>query len=150
MNKSELEKFILVARTKTYAAAINKSESILSGSRQYEYSEGEYLYRDIYYIGNGLFPGVEVVYYKERPVWSMTYFGDFSKMTEEQADKTLRRALIDLWDKTRTYNYVEKDYDSYRYICDGNGTIDELKGRESILIDDKEVYFFDYQGGFIG
>lgn len=149
MNKNELEKFILVARTKTYAGAINKAIATLPGSRQYEYCEGDYSYRDIYYMGNGLFPGIEVVYFKEKPVWSMTYFGDFSKMTEERADQTLRQALIDLWDETRINNYVEKDYGDYKYICDGSGTIDQLKGRESILIDDREVYFFDFQGGFI-
>jgi len=150
MDKNELERFLLIARTKTYAGGLNKVDPVLSGSKQHEYSEGDYLYRDIYYMGNGLFDGVESVYFKEKPIWSMTYFGDYSKMSENRSDETLRQALIDLWDKTRIYNHVEKDYDDYKYICNGSGTIDKMKGHELILINNEEVHFFDYQGGFIG
>ncbi len=150
MNKKELEKFLLKARTKTYASADGKSEAILPGSVQYEYAEGDFLYRDIYYIGNGIFPGLETIYLKDTPVWSMSYFGDFSGMTEEQADSMLRKALMDNWELTRIYNRVEKDYDDFKYICDGQGTIDELTGTEEIYVRNKKVYFFYYAGGFIG
>jgi hypothetical protein len=93
VNKNDLEKFLLKSRTKTYAAAIGKSGPLLPGSVQYEYNEGDYSYRDVYYIGNGIFPGLETILYKENPVWSMSYFGDFSKMTEEQADTMLRKGV---------------------------------------------------------
>jgi hypothetical protein len=150
VNKQELEKFLLKMRTKTYASGQGKVEPLLPGSVQYEYSEGEYSYRDVYYIGNGVFPGLETVFYKGDPVWSMSYFGDFSEMTEEQADSMLRKALIDNWESTRIYNHVEKDYGDFRYICNGNGSIDEVSGTEEIYVDDRKVYFFYYAGGFIG
>ncbi len=150
MNKQLLESFLLKARSKTYAAADSKSKSILSGSVQYEYEDGDFLYRDIYYIGNGIFSGLETIYFKDAPVWSMSYFGNFSKMTEEQADEMLRKALIENWDKTRTYNLVEKDYGDFTYSCDGQGSIDELSGTEEIHVGDDTVFFFYYAGGFIG
>jgi len=150
MKKDELEKFLLNARTKTYAAAEGKTEVILPGSDQYEYSEGDFIYRDIYYTGNGIFSGLETVYFKATPVWSMSYFGNFSKMTEKQADGMLRKALMDNWETTRIYKWVEKDYGDFKYMCDGVGTLDELSGTEEIYANDKKVYFFYYAGGFIG
>jgi hypothetical protein len=150
MNKNELEKFLLQARTKTYAAAIGKSKSLLPGSVQYEFENGDFSYRDVYYIGNGIFPGLETIFYKGKPVWSMSYFGDFSKMTEEQADNMLRKSLMELWDTARIYKRVEKEYESFKYICDGSGSIDELEGTEEIYVGDERVYFFYYAGGFIG
>ncbi len=152
MNKDELEKFLLRARTKTYAAAEGKLEPLLPGSVQYEYKdeEGAFSYRDIYYIGNGIFPGLETVFYKGKPAWSMSYFGDFSKMTEEQTDKMLRLALTELWETTRIYNRVEKDYPAFKYICNGSGTIDQLEGTEEIYAGNDRLYFFYYAGGFIG
>lgn len=150
MKKDELENFLLNARTKTYAAAAGKLEALLPGSVQYEYSDGDFSYRDVYYIGNGVFPGLETVFHKDKPVWSMSYFGDFSKMTEEQADNMLRKALMELWETTRTYRLVEKDYKNFRYICEGSGSIDELEGTEEIYVGKDKVYYFYYAGGFIG
>jgi hypothetical protein len=150
MNKAELEKFLLKSRTQTYAAAKGKSNSLLPGTVQYDYNDGDFSYRDVYYIGNGIFPGLETVFFQDKPVWSMSYFGDFSKMTEEQADQMLRPALMDLWETTRIYHKVEKDYDNFSYKCAGEGTIDELSGTEEIYTRNEKLYFFTYMGGFIG
>ena len=150
MDKDELEKFLLQARTETYAAATGKSDALLPGSVQYEYKDGSFLYRDVYYIGNGIFPGLETVFYNEKPVWSMSYFGDFSKMTEEQTDNMLRKSLMELWETTRIYKRVEKDYENFKYICEGSGSIDKLEGTEKIYIGKEQVYSFYYAGGFIG
>lgn len=150
MDKRELLQTLLTFRTKTYAAGTGKVKAALDGSVQYEHTEGSWLYRDIYFIGNGIFPGIETLYYNDKPVWSMSYFGDFSSMTEEQADTMLRKALIDTWETTRIYNNVEKDYGAFQYVCAGQGTIDELSGTEEIYVDGKKVYFFYYAGGYIG
>lgn len=150
MDKKQLENFLLEARAKTYAGDSQKSESLLPSSVQYDYESGDFSYRDVYYIGNGRFPGLETVYFKSAPVWSMSYFGDFSKMTEEQVDKMLRKALSENWQKTRLYHTVEKDYDDFVYRCDGSGSIDMVEGSEGITVDDETVFYFYYAGGFLG
>ena len=150
MDKIELEKFLLKARTKTYAAGTSKSDPLLPGSVQYEFTDGDFSYRDVYYIGNGIFPGLETIFYKDKPVWSMSYFGDFSTMTEEQVDSMLRKALMELWETTRIYKQIDKDYGEFTYTCNGSGTIDELEGTEEIHVGKDRVYFFYYAGGFIG
>ena len=150
MDKKDLLQFLLSARTKTYAAANGSTEALLDGSVQYEYRKDNWFYRDVYFIGNAIFPGLETVYYKNKPVWSMSYYGNFSKMSEEEADTMLRRALIDNWKTTRIYKKVEKDYGNFTYFCDGNGSIDELGGTEEITVKGKLVYHFYYAGGYIG
>ena len=150
MTNETIEAFLLSARTKTYAGASAKAEPLMPGSVQYDFAEGDFSYRDTYYIGNGIFPGLETVFYKGKPVWSMSYYGDFSKMTEEQADTMLRRALTDLWQTTRMYSHVEKDYTDFRYLCEGNGSLEKLDGTEEIWVGNNEVFHFYYAGGLIG
>ncbi len=150
MNENDLETFLLKVRTKTYAAGTGKTDPLLPGSVQYEHVDGDYSYRDIYYLGNDIFPGLETVFYKGKPIWSMSYYGNFSGMTEEQADTMLRKALVDVWETTRIYKHIEKDYGDFRYVCAGKGSIDEVSGTEEIFVGDKRVYFFYYAGGFIG
>jgi hypothetical protein len=142
--------FCLRARTRTYAAQVGRTEPLLPASEQFEFADGAWLYRDVFYQGNGLFSGLETVFHEGRPVWTMAYFGDYSRMTEQQADGMLQPALMALWDTTRTHVHVDKELPGYRYTCAGEGSAGQLKGREEILVDERMVYWFEYAGGFIG
>jgi len=150
MNEKIL-KFLLEARTKTYAGAGGAVEPVFKGSKQLEYREEDWFYRDLYYTGKGIFTGVEVVHFKDKPVWSMAYYGNFKKMTEEEIDKILRRALIKNSQTTRTWKKVEWQEGDYKYVCepDFEGSIEELAGVEKISKSGKEVYSFFYAGGII-
>jgi len=151
-DKVKLQEFLLEARTKTYAGDGGKVEPAFAGSFQLEYKEGKWSYRDIYYTGNGIFTGLEVVYFKEKPAWSMSYFGDFRKLTEEEIDRILRKALMENWQTVRTWNYVEWELENYKYVCqpDSKGSIDEVAGTEKIFKAGEQVYSFYYAGGFMG
>lgn len=152
INKEELLQFLLEARTKTYAGAGGKTKPVFEGSDQLEYKKGDWLYRDLYYTGNGIFMGIEVVHHQGKPVWAMSYYGNFKEMTEEEIDKILRKALTENWQTVRIWKKVEWVEDNYKYICepDFEGSIDELGGAEKVFKGNKEVYRFFYAGGFIG
>lgn len=150
MDKKKLTDFLLKARTKTYAGEAGKVKPAFKDSYQLEYKDENWSYRDVYNNGNGLFMGFETIYLQDKPVWSMSYYGNFQKMTEEEIDKILRRALIDKWKTARLWNDVKYDIGNYRYTCEGSGNIDELEGTENVFKDGKQVYFFFYAGGFIG
>jgi len=151
MDKEKLTNFLLKARTKTYTGAGGKVEPVLKGSKQLEYQENDWLYRDVYYSGNGIFMGIEVVHFENNPVWAMSYYGNFKKMTEEELDKILREALMKNWQITRIWKKVEWEKDGYKYICqpDFEGSIDEMAGLETISKRGKEVYRFFYAGGIL-
>lgn len=152
MDKNKILEFLLKARTKTYAAAMGEVEPALPGSVQYQYKEDSYLYRDVYNIGNGIFMGIETVYFNNKPVVSMSYFGNFKQITEAEADNVLRKALMDNWDKARLWHHAEWKKENYKYVCepDRTGNLDEFSGSETITKDGEQVYYFYYAGGFIG
>ena len=152
MNKVKLQEFLIKARTKTYASGEGKVKPVLLGSVQLEYKEKGWLYRDVYFIGNGIFAGLETIYFQKKPVWSMSYFGNFKSLSEEEIDRILRKALTENANKTRLWNLVEWEFENYKYICeaDSKSNINELGGSEKILKNDQQVYFFYYAGGFIG
>jgi len=96
--------------------------------------------------------GLETIYHQNKPVLSISYFGNFRGMTEDEIDKMLRRALLDNWKTTRLWYKVEKDYKDFVYVCtpDYEGNIEEFAGAEEIYKNNKKVYKFYYAGGLIG
>lgn len=151
MNKNELINFLLKARTKTYAGDGGKVEPVFKDSTQLEYGESNWLYRDVYYTGKGIFMGLEIIYFQDKKVWGMSYYGNFEKMTEEEVDSILRSALVDNWEKARTWQKVEWQKGDFKYICEpsSGGSIEEMSGTEKILKNNKEVYYFYYAGGLL-
>lgn len=152
MDKKKLLQFLLKARTKTYAGSGSGVSPSLKGSKQLEYKEGAWLYRDVFYVGKGIFTGLEVVHYQNKPVWSMSYYGNFKKMTEEETDKILRGALVANWNTARIWKYVEWQKGDYEYICqpDFGTSIEGFGGGETISKKGKDVYSFFYAAGLIG
>lgn len=145
-----LANFLLAARTKTYAGSGGIVEAALAGSKQLEYAEGDWLYRDVYYVGKGLFTGLETIYFAGKPVWSMSYFGDFTQMTEEEIDRTLRVALIEKKDTARLWLRIDHTIEDYEYSCEGTGSIEKMSGVEMAKKSGQKVYHFQYAGGIIG
>lgn len=151
MNKIELEKFLYEARTKTYAGAGGKVESALLGSTQLEYSKGDWLYRDVYYTGKNTFAGLETIYFSEKPVFSVSYYGNWGEMTEQEIDDILRGALM-ANPETRSYKNVEWSKNGFEYSCTPDSfseSINEIGGYESITKDKEEVYRFYYAGSLL-
>jgi len=151
IDAKELQKFLIEARINTYAGGKGKVGATLAGSDQLEYKTGNWLYRDVYYTGRGIFMGLETVYFGDKPAWSMSYYGNFKKMSEKEIDRILRKALIKNSQRTRLWNHIEWESENYKYICapDFRGSMDELAGSEKVFKGNEEVYSFYYAGGLI-
>lgn len=152
MDKNKLLKFLIDARTKTYVSGGNKVVPAFPGGHQYEFKDGDWLYRDFYNLGNGIFMGLETICLKDKPVWSNCYYGNFKEMTEEEVDKILRGALVANKDKARLWYEVKWTKENFSYLCsaDSDGSLDEMSGTEEIYKGKTKVYFFFYAGGMIG
>lgn len=147
--KKELISFLLEARTKTYAGSEGYVKPLFKDSKQLEYKKGKWFYRDIYYVGPKSFMGLETIYYQNKSIFSMSYFGNFKGITENELDKILRKALIKNWQKARIWKRVEWKEEEYKYIClpDFKGSINEFAGLEKISKKDRDIYTFFYGGG---
>ncbi len=151
MDLKELEQFFYIARSKTYAADGKKMKALLSGSDQFEYKDGDWLYRDVYYTGKNKFTGLEAIYYKNKPVFSVSYYGNWGKMTEKEIDNILRGALIANYE-TRSYKHIKWQKDDFKYDCIPDSfskSINEIGGYESIAKNGEEIYKFYYGGSIL-
>lgn len=132
------------ARSRTYAGNAGKTKALFTGSTQYEFNEGRLMYRDVYYVGRGRFVGMEAIYEGDIVLWSMSYFGDFSRLTEVEADTVLRKALSEKKDTARLWLKEVWKSGEYEYVCQGHGNMSEFEGTEYILKSGTQVYRFTY------
>lgn len=146
-NSEELKNFIAEARKYTYAGGGKAvGNPFLTGSYQLEFRKGDYFYRDIYFAGKKNFAGQEVVYLRQKPIWSMVYCG-FAEPPE--ATDFLKKSLLNLAEKCRFYEECEFEEGEFKYENEGEGTMEQFHGKESISIDKEKVYKLRYQGGSI-
>ncbi|MHA2220172.1 MAG: DUF5680 domain-containing protein [Candidatus Hodarchaeales archaeon] len=150
-----LEDFLIKAKKNTYASQGDNAsvEPLLPGTKQLEYQEGDFFYRDIY-VGMSYFVGQEIIYFKNNPIWSMCYAGGVEENVTEESDiMQVYRYLRVVLGKVSKENIfrgpkIVKD-DDKEYINESDGTIESFSGSEYITINGKRVYHLHYSGGII-
>ena len=149
-NAKDIEKFLIRARTNTYAGSGGKVEALLEDSKQLEYKEDLWMYRDVYFTGKHTFVGLETIYNNNKAVFSMSYYGNWGTMTEQEIDNILRNALIENHE-TRLYKNIEWKKDGFTYNCspDLNEGIEEIGGTETITREGEQVYVLYYAGSIL-
>lgn len=146
----DIEKFIIEARAETYAGSNGTVNAVLNGSKQLEYKNGSLLYRDVYYTGKNNFYGIETIFDDGKPVFGMSYYGNWGDMTEREIDDILRGALI-FNPKTRLNKEIEWRNGDFIYNCapDITDGINEIGGAETISKNGEQIYVFYYAGGML-
>ncbi|MGA2185518.1 MAG: DUF5680 domain-containing protein [Bryobacteraceae bacterium] len=154
-SREELVKFLVKAKVNTYAGAGDNAtvkSPLLPGTHQLEYSEGPFSYRDIY-TGEAMFAGQEIVYYRGKPVWTMSYAGNIpADVSKDDVD-----ALVRLLHKALMGVPAEIPYRGPRLLQDGaytycnrpEGRLDSFFGRETIARGDTVLYALVYGGGLV-
>lgn len=71
---NQLSHFLVKAKKETYANKSGKIDSYRKASHDYFYQDDTYQYL-VSFVGSSKFAGEEVVYEKDRAVWSMNYYG---------------------------------------------------------------------------
>lgn len=153
-NLNQLAKFLVKAKTQTYASDGKEITAQRPGFSELEFKDGDFEYRDSY---SGFFqaPGQEVVRYKGEPAWVMAYSGGMEKKYHgnvEFAKKTfsfLKQALLKV-EELKPFrgpdNLKEGDWE---YINKTEGDITNFRGQEYILYKGEKVFVQDYIGGLI-
>ena len=148
----ELIHFLLHAKHRTYAGQGDDASvtPLLPGSLQLEYREPPFFYRDIYF-GMASFVGQETAYFRERPVWSLSYAGgvapEISVRDEVRAIYAFLRQALQLVTYERPYRGPQFYHaGSYRYLDASQGDITRFHGEEMIMSGGKRVYELRYSG----
>lgn len=151
----ELIHFLLHAKRQTYAAQDDEASAapLLSGSKQLEYYEAPFFYRDIYF-GMASFVGQETVYFRERPIWAMSYAGGTLPTISDPHEihhiyTFLRQALQQVVYERPFRGPQRYHVDPYRYLDSTQGDITRFRGEEIIMNGDKRIYELRYAGSLL-
>ena len=153
--RRQLAGFLVAAKRQTYAGldgAVQPATPLLFGSKQLEFEQGVWRYRDIYF-GSASFSGMETVSENDRIVWAMSYAGGIARegldRQETSIYRFLREALL-LVEPNRPMRGPEVlERGRLCYRCDVEGALDRFKGRELVVEDGRLLYELHFSGGLI-
>jgi hypothetical protein len=151
INKEELRSFLVKAKKATYAAgddAIPVKEA--DGSTTLVFEDGGYRYRDNYFGGEP-FGGREVVFFHDKPIYMMVYYGSVGKQVNDFKGVygVLMNALKLVPAENPFRGPEEYTEDKMVYRNSFTGGVERFFGEESISNDGREIYHAEYTGGFI-
>jgi len=151
LNMQGLDLFLVAAKKATYAAA-DKDREIkeADGSTSLFFTNGGWKYHDNYFGGEP-FGGREVVFFENKPIWMMMYYGRVVDRGDsvEPVYGVLRQALSKV--------SLDKPFRGPEmYVADGleyhnkvTGTSENFFGEEVITRQGKEIYRASYVGGLV-
>jgi hypothetical protein len=144
--------FLKKAKKHTYASlSAERVDSSRIGSKDYEYTEGEFMYHDTYFGGTA-FIGEEIVYESGVPIWGMNYYGQVldDTITEDDIDVSLRGALSqDPGDMLPVRGPKEYTIGDFTYTNSVTGTMESFEGVEEVTKEGKRIYSATFHGGII-
>jgi Domain of unknown function (DUF5680) len=147
-------RFLGEAKKHTYASQGDEAtlKPLLPGTHQLEYSDGPFLYRDIY-VGGRTFAGQEIVYSSGKPVWTMSYAGHIPDGLDPKAAegvvKLLHIALLKVPADEPFRGPRQAREGSLTYTNRVQGKLDNFFGDETIARGKVKLYELHYGGGFV-
>jgi len=150
MDLKELKQFILEASHNTYASGDKNIREIQDDkSTTVTYSKGDWKYHDNYFGGEP-YGGREVVFYKDKPVWMMVYYGWIVESIDTDR-------VYPILGKALSNSTIDKPYrgpDEYIegnsiYANDMEGNVESFRGEERIYDGEELLYIARYMGGLI-
>ena len=147
----QLNTFIVRAKAATYVGDGKKTKSCRSGSHDLEFHDGSFSYLDSYFGGTD-FIGGEVVYYENKPIWAMNYYGKITKsdmITAAETGKIIKESLSLMYQEGRFLGGFEHSSDDSVYTDMSEGGIESFSGKEWIARNGVIVYELVYHGGMI-
>jgi len=147
---NNLKQFILEASKNTYASGNeNIRKKGKDNSTTIVYEKGDYKYHDNYFGGEP-YGGREIVFYKDKPIWIMVYYGWVVEGVENSEvygilTKALSNATLDM-----PYRGPKEFVDgNFKYINTLDGDVKNFSGEEKIFKGDTLLYRARYMGGLV-
>lgn len=153
MNEKQIAEFLLKAIKNSWIYKDVKVTFPLPKMGQMKHKYGNWTIID-QWVGDEPFQGLEVIWYKNKPVWSRTYRGGYTGNKKKYPQfmnflkAALRKAPKDM--PTRgPNNFLSKKFPHWRYKNNWKGSPKEFNGGEKVYFIGKEVYRTKYQGGLV-
>ena len=149
--KLSLHEFILHAKTATYVGRGQKLLPYRLGSHDLQYFEGDWAYHDSY-LGENDFIGEEAVYFLNKIVWAMNYFGrilNSDQITSAKAGEIIQQSLTRMYAEGRFLGNFTFSSGDFVYQDTNEGSLEFFTGKEWITRNGLIVYDLVYHGGLI-
>jgi hypothetical protein len=146
-----LNAFIVRAKAATYVGNGEKAPPCRLGSHDLRFADGEWAYLDSYFGGTD-FIGEEVVYFAEKPVWAMNYYGRILRedlITAAQTGQMIKASLSLMYKEGRFLGGFEHTENDLTYVDSSEGAADSFRGRKFIRRGQEVAYELVYHGGLI-
>lgn len=151
MDINQLSKFLVKAKISTYASSGEGGEKVIpDGSKEFEFKEEEFRYRDRYF-GFNPFVGQEIVFQNRKIIWGMNYYGKVvSKViSPRQVYQFLQESLKKIPEDEPFRGPQGFKKDNFKYFNKVKGTVEKFEGEEKIFYKGKLVYRLIYHGGIV-
>lgn len=146
----QLFDFIDKAGKATWAGGGKEVKPERKDFHELEFRDDDFYYRDSY-AGHYRSRGMELVRYKEKPIWASLYGGGMVEGQEGLANETfkfLQKAMSTNEKGFQSFRGPHKFSDGYwQYKYEQNGDVFELNGYEEIYYKGKLVFFHRIIGG---
>jgi len=148
----DLEKLLeLLNSIEGWADPNAEEETPKPGLKTITIKKGDWAYID-QYAGGEPFQGFEIVWFKDVPVWSMSYRGHWTSLDYTDMLKFVKKAL-----ECPPYDFPcrgprewrTKEMPGWKYMNFWNGNIKGFEGLEEIKFKRKRVGWTIYQGGLV-
>ena len=146
-----LKAFIVRAKAATYVGDGEHVAPCRTGSHDLRFTDGEWSYHDSYFGGTD-FIGEEVVYFGEKPIWAMNYYGCILRddlLTGAEAGQMIKASLSRMYQEGRFLGGFEHIDNDLTYIDTSEGNPERFQGREIIRRGQEIAYELLYHGGLI-
>jgi hypothetical protein len=147
----QLQVFIVHAKATTYVGKGTKTLPYRPEAYELQYREDDFFYIDSYFGGSD-FIGQETVYFQNKPVWAMNYYGRLLRpdlINAEEAGLVIQESLSAMYQEGRFlggFHYQTKLGD---YTDTSQGDFTTFTGTEWIDRNGEKVYELVYHGGLI-
>jgi len=151
MDTKELKAFILEASKNTYASEDpNIKAKQTDSSTTIVYEKDDWKYHDNYFGGEP-FGGREVVFFQDKPVWMMVYYGSVvvETIVPDELYKVLTKALRNAPADMPYRGPKELIDGDFTYKNDLEGDVERFSGEERIYKDNILLYTAKYVGGVL-
>jgi hypothetical protein len=144
-----IKKFLFEANQYGYsnedAQIVNESD----GSHTISHENGDWKFHDNFFGGEP-YGGREVIFYRNKPVWMMVYYGAIhDRFLKEKIYKFLRASLRKVPDDEPYRGPASYNKGDWLYRNTVIGDIKSFTGKEIILYKGHEVFHTIYQGGLV-
>ena len=147
----QLTAFIVQAKAATYVGSGAHSAACRPASHDLQFRDGAFAYLDSYF-GGADFIGEEVVYFADRPVWALNYYGRILKpalISPAETGQAIQTSLSLMYQQGRFLGGFEHATPWGTYHDASQGDVTSFTGQEWIMREGVRVYELAYHGGLI-